>query len=79
MKLFGGWPCNSPNLNTIKNYWLQKKHMHRKEKATSTDQLKKIARNVGRGVTLECLDNLYQSRPRQMQAVTLAKGGHIKY
>ena len=51
----------------------------RKEKATSTDGLKKIARKVWRGVTTEYVDNLYQSMPRQMQAVIAAKGGYTKY
>ena len=37
VKLFGGWPGNSPDLNPIKNCWSQIKHMERKEKATSTD------------------------------------------
>ena len=41
--------------------------MQRKEKATSTDGLKNIARQAGRGITQEYLKNLYQSIQRQMQ------------
>ena len=53
--------------------------MKRKENATSTDRLKKIARKEQRGVTPEYLDNLYQSMPQKMQAVIAAKGGQTKY
>ena len=44
-----------------------------------TDGLKKIARKVWMGITQDYLENLYQSMPRQMQAVIAAKGGHTKY
>jgi hypothetical protein len=53
--------------------------LQRKEKATSTDGLKNIARQVWRGITQEYLENLYQSMPQRMQAVIAAQGGHTKY
>ena len=79
VELFQGWPGNSPDLNPIENLWSQMKHMQRKERATSTDGLKKIARKVWRGITPEYLQNLYQSMPRRMAAVIEAQGGHTKY
>ena len=79
VKLFGGWPGNSPDLNPIENLWSQMKHMQRKERATSAEGLKRIARKVWKGVSSDYLKKLYESMPRRMQAVIDAEGGHTKY
>ena len=44
MKLFKGWPSNSPDINLIENAWSQMKHLQSKERATSAAGLKKIAK-----------------------------------
>ena len=53
--------------------------MQRKDRATSTEGQKKIARKVWKGITPEYLNNLYEAMPRHMQAVIDAERGHIKY
>ena len=79
VKLFGTWTGNSPDLNPIENLWSQMKHMQRKERATSAEGLKRIARKVWKGVSSDYLKKLYESMPRRMQAVIDAEGGHTKY
>ena len=79
IKLFQGWPGNSPDLNPIENAWSQMKHIQRRERATSEVGLKKIARRVWRGLTREYLQSLYESMPGRMQAVVDAAGGHTKH
>ena len=46
---------------------------------TSKEGLKKIAWNDWTSITPENLNMLYESMPRQMQAVVDAQGGHTKY
>ena len=79
IKLFGGWPGNSPDLNPIENLWSQIKHLQRKERATLKDGIKNVANKVWRANTPECLNSLYKSMARKMAAVILAGGGHTKY
>ena len=50
-----------------------------KERATSAEGLKQIARKVWKGVSSDYLKKLYESMPRCMQAVIDAEGGHTKY
>ena len=79
IKVFQGWPGNSPDLNPIENVWSQMKHMQRRERATSIDGIKKIAKKVWRQLSPDYLEKLYESMPRRMQAVADAQGGHTKY
>jgi len=79
VKRFEGWPGNSPDLNPIENLWSQMKHLQRRERATSTAGLHRIARKVWRQVTPQYLKSLYESMPRRMTAVIEARGGHTKY
>ena len=53
--------------------------MQKKERATSAEGHKKIARKVWKGITAEYLNNLYEAMPRHMQTVIDVKGGHIKH
>ena len=79
VKRFGGWPGNFPDLNPIENLWSQVKHAQRREHATLIPGLKKIACRVWRQVTREYIHTLYESMPRQMAAVSQARGGHTRY
>ena len=79
VRLFGGWPGNSPDLNPIESLWSQMKKMQSVERATSMAGLKRIARKVWRGITPSYLKSLYESMPRRMQAVVDAQGAHTKY
>ena len=79
VRLFQGWPGNSPDLNIIENLWSQMKHLQRTEQATSKQGLKKIARRVWNAITPEYLEKLYESLPRRMAAVIASKGAHTKY
>ena len=79
VKLFKGWPGNSPDLNPIENAWSQMKHLQSKERATSAAGLKKIAKKVWKGITPSYLKKLYKLMPRRMQAVIENGGGHTKY
>ena len=79
VKLFEGWPGNSPDLNPIENLWSQMKNLQRHERATSIAGLKRIAKKVWDNITPEYLQSLYESMPRRMQAVVDAQGGHTKY
>ena len=50
------------------------------ERARHIDRrVEKIARKVWRQVTPDYLEKLYESMPRQMEAVIQAQGGHTKY
>ena len=53
IKLFAGWPGNSPDLNPIKNLWSQIKHLQRKEQETSNKGIKKVARKVWRATVAD--------------------------
>ena len=79
VKLFEGWPGNSPDLNPIENLWSQMKHLQRHERATLIAGLKRIAQKVWDNITPAYLQSLYESMPRRMQAVVDAQGGHTKY
>ena len=79
VKLFEGWPGNSPDLNPIENLWSQMKNLQRHERATSIAGLKRIAQKVWDNITPAYLQSLYESMPRRMQAVVDAQGGHTKY
>ena len=79
VKLFEGWPRNSPDLNPIENLWSQMKNLQRHKRATSIAGLKRIAKKVWDNITPEYLQSLYESMPRRMQAVVNAQGGHTKY
>ena len=79
VRLFQGWPGNSPDLNIIENLWSQMKHLQRTEQATSKQGLKKIARRVWNAITPEYLEKLYESLPRRMAVVIASKGAHTKY
>ena len=79
VKLFGGWPGNSPDLNPIESLWSQMKQLQSKERATSAAGLKKIASKVWGKITPSYLKSLYESMPRRMKAVVDAQGGHTKY
>ena len=76
---FAGWPENSPDLNSIKIFWSQIKHLQRKEQETSNKGIKKVARKVWRAITPEYFNSLYESVPRRMAAVIAAGGSHTKY
>ena len=78
VKRFEGWLNNSPDLNPIKNLWLEIKHKQQQERASSIAGLK-IACKVWRQVMPEYLNDLYNSMPRQMEAVIQAEGNHNKY
>ena len=78
VKLFEGWPGNSPDLNPIENLWSQMKHLQRHEQATSIAGLKRIAQKVWDNITPAYHQSLYKSMPRRMQAVVDAQGGHKK-
>ena len=62
VRLFPGWPGNSPDINPIENLWSQMKHMQRHERATSIKGLKKIAQKVWRAITPEYLQQLYHAK-----------------
>ena len=66
VKLFLGWPGNSPDLNPIKNLWGQMKHLQSRKLATSMAGLKRIARQVWKAVTPQYLEKLYESMPGRM-------------
>ena len=50
---FAGWPENSPDLNSIKIFWSQIKHLQRKEQETSNKGIKKVARKVWRATVAD--------------------------
>ena len=47
VKLFGGWPGISPNLNPIENLWSEMKNLQRKEQTTLMEGLKKSPTRYG--------------------------------
>ena len=79
VKLFLGWPGNSPDINPIESLWSEMKHLQSCERATSMVGMKWITLIVWNKITPAYLQSLYESMPRQMQAVVDAQGGHTKY
>ena len=79
VKLFGGWPGISPNLNPIENLWSEIKNLQRKEQTMLMKGLKKTAHKVWRADTAEYLHKLYASMLQRMQAVCDAQEVHTNY
>ena len=84
------WPANSPDLNPIKNLWVQLKLIFHREwvalgsarishgseaMAMYTEMLKRIWKEELGNVALK----LVESMPRPIEADIKAKGGHTKY
>jgi len=73
------WHAQSPDLNIIKNLWgTLKKNISRLHPKTK-DELWELLQDEWRKVDVNAILELYESIPRRLKAVIIAKGLHTKY
>lgn len=73
------WPANSPDLNVIEALWDQMKRKLRKEKPTTLAAMKIAIQNTWDSMSTHDCEKLFDSMPRQIDAVIKAKGAASKY
>ena len=77
--LLSDWPAQSPEINIIENLWaILKKNVAKRNPVTKID-LWKFIKEEWFKIPNETIETLYESIPRRLQAVRLAKGFQTKY
>ena len=75
-----GWPANSPDLNIIENCWSVIWEELQGHQITTQVQLRRLVFKAWKEkITLEYLQNLYNSIPRRMAEVIRLEGKPTKY
>lgn len=73
------WPPQSPDLSLIENVWDNLKERVLLRKPNNLDDLWQCCLQEWSKITLQDIQNLYESMPRRVKAVLDAKGGNTKY
>ncbi|CAK9826030.1 Transposable element Tcb1 transposase [Anthophora retusa] len=73
------WPPRSPDLNIIEYVWDYLDRAKRKSQPKNADELFEMLQIEWREITMEIINDLYESCIRKVDAVIKAKGGHTKY
>ena len=74
------WPPNSPDLNPIENLWkLVKNLLRHHNRPRNKQEMVQTIEAVWNEVSMDQLQKLIASMPRQMEAVISAKGGSTKW
>ena len=75
------WPAQSPDLNPIKHLWwyLKQRLDEYKNPPKSLQELWECCKAEWEKIPKEVRQNLIESMPRRVAAVSRAKGGHTKY
>jgi len=75
------WPAKSPDLNIIGPLWsvLESRVRSRLPPPSSLKQLEDVLHEEWNSISLQTIQNLYESIPRSVHAVLLAKGGPTPY
>jgi hypothetical protein len=74
------WPPNSPDLNPIENLWKLVKYLLRHHnRSRNKQEMMQTIEEIWNEVSMEQLQNLIASMPRQIEAIISAKGGSTKW
>lgn len=75
------WPGNSPDLNSIEHVWAHmKRELDRYPEAPKTmKELWRRVQDIWTAIPNDFLQKLYESMPRQLEAVIKSKGRNTKY
>lgn len=75
------WPAQSPDLNIIEPLWstLEARVRNVFPPPSSLKQLENMLFDEWQNISLETIQNLYDSIPRRIQAVLAADGGPTRY
>ncbi|GJJ67920.1 putative transposase [Entomortierella parvispora] len=75
------WPANSPDLNPIENLWaiIKRQLDEFKVRPKNFDELWENVQQIWEKISLEDIQNLYDSLPNRIQQVQKRKGGHSDY
>ncbi len=73
------WPGNSPDMSPIENIWAIIGQRVKKLQLTNAKQLYQAVQDVWYNLPISLFHNLYQSMPRRLAAVIVAKGGTTNY
>jgi len=73
------WPAQSPDLNLIEAIWNEIKFKIRGEIFIDKDQLWKRLKKEWKLISLEYIEELFESMPNRISAIKMANGGNTKY
>lgn len=73
------WPANSPDMNPIEHLWPRVTQMLGGKVFSSRSDLLNELKRCFASIDPQFVNNLYESMPRRLAALRLAKGGHTRY
>ena len=75
------WPAQSPDLNVIKNVWLELKIQlqQRVEVFNTAAELSAAIRDIWENFSVDYIQGLYHSIPKRLRKVLKVKGEMTKY
>ncbi|KZT36960.1 transposable element Tc1 transposase [Sistotremastrum suecicum HHB10207 ss-3] len=75
------WPSNSPDMNIIEHVWARLKTLmnNRIKKPANVDELWEALKEEWENLDNKFIKDLYDSLPRRVAALDIAKGFHTKY
>lgn len=73
------WPAQSPDMSLIESLWEILDLKIKRNLRTSKKEMLELVQKAWSQVTMDEINNLFESMPRRMDAVIKAKGGRTKY